>query len=50
VKDSGTSLITDKASLVALIAGSAIGLSVALWRRFIVSIPEFLAGLSFISF
>lgn len=44
MKDSGTSLITDKASLVALIAGSAIGLSVALWRRFIVSIPEFLAG------
>ena len=44
MKDSGPSLITDKASLIVLITGAVTGLSVALWRSFIVTIPEFIAG------
>lgn len=44
MKDSGTSLITDKASLMALITGAVTGLSVALFRSSIVTIPGFIAG------
>ena len=44
MKDSGTSLITDKASLLALVTGVAVGLSAGLLRSFIVTIPGLIAG------
>lgn len=44
MKDSGPSLITDKASLLALVTGVVVGLSAALLRVFIVTIPGIIAG------